>query len=217
MDLFLVDIQTLTRSLTPSDEEDLFSSNATTTSSMDLWERSTLRNRYSKPFPVEEWKLLRYCPKDGKWNGVISMPASGPLINADFIGAIFELFRRIHLDKVKTNNSGSLYRMYLHKNVIRSGVDCQGYREMQDARLTVLTITLHAQELRAHNMDGAIYWRKKLKSIYTSKDLLDDLCTDLSIRRARILPQQIGTFAQVGVIIPNDFRSSIDVLEPVGS
>ena len=52
-------------------------------------------------------------------------------------------------------------RMYLHRSVVRSGIDCQGYSEMKDAITTMLTIKLHTEELRAYSMSGKSCWSRR--------------------------------------------------------
>ena len=88
MDALHTDYKTVTRPVTPNDSEDIFSSNATTTSSMDQWEIYTKRNRHSKPCLVEEWQVLKFSHTEHKWKSLCSMPASGPLVKAVFINAL---------------------------------------------------------------------------------------------------------------------------------
>ena len=185
----------------PSETESVGSLSPRTTepdSDMSWASLHVLRNRWSRPQPVDSWTLYFWgtdvriehvsasgvtpcgrTPDPGwrvpAWRPLLRCEARHPLVRPSFAEA-FQLLRGPLSRRLP--RCGPPLRMTYARQRLSAGMDSMGYEIMRNGRRIVyFQVFLHGSQLRLVGVNGCVIWRREIPigDVYTSEEFRRDV------------------------------------------
>ena len=140
-----------------------------------------LRNRWSRPQPVDSWRLYFWgrvpayggkVSTDPGWMPLCRYMAAHPLERASFLVAFQQLC--FHAPR----HRDTPLRMTYARQRLSAGMDSMGYEIMRNGRRIVyFQVFLHGSQLRLVGVNGCVIWRKEIPigDVYTSEEFRRDV------------------------------------------